>query len=421
MVSLFSSETIGEIVSRILTIDDYSFRDKTALVRVDFNSPIDPKTKKVLDSTRIKAHGESTIKELSAKGAKVVVLAHQGRPGDPDFTSLREHAKILGKILGKPVQFVDDLISEKAQKAIQRLKNGEILVLDNVRSFADEQKKGTPEEHAKTELVKKLAPLADVFVNDAFAAAHRAHVSIVGFTAVLPSVAGRIMEREITALNKVVHNPDKPCVYVLGGAKADDALKISQYVLNNGIADHVLTGGVVGNLFLAAKGVDVGKSNMEFLEKKDLTQFVPGIKELMKKYPKSIELPSDLAVEAGGRRVEVPVSKLPTKYAAYDIGHETVKTYSGIVKGAKSIVVSGPMGVFENKVFLYGTAEVFKAIASSKAFSLVGGGHSIAAVEELGLSKKMSYISTAGGALIEFLMGEQLPGIVALEKAAARA
>ena len=405
----------------ILTIDDYSFKGKTALVRVDFNSPIDPKTKRVLDNTRIKTHGESTIKELAMKGAKVVILAHQGRPGDPDFTPLKEHAKILGKILGKPVHFVDDLLGENAQKAIQRLKNGEILVLDNVRSFADEQKKGTPEEHAKTELVKKLSPLADVFVNDAFAAAHRAHVSIVGFTAVLPSVAGRIMEREVKALNKVVHNPEKPCVYVLGGAKADDALKISQYVLKNGIADHVLTGGVVGNLFLASKGVDVGKSNMELLEKKELTQFVPGISELMKKYPKSIEVPLDFAVEADGKRIEILVSKLPTKHAAYDIGHETVKMYSGIVKGAKSIVVSGPMGVFENKAFIYGTAEIFRAVAASRAFSLVGGGHSIAAVEKLGLSKKMSYISTAGGALIEFLMGEQLPGIVALEKAAARA
>jgi phosphoglycerate kinase len=421
MVSLFSIETIGETVSRILTIDDYNFQGKTALVRVDFNSPIDPKTRKVLDNTRIKAHGESTIRELSAKGAKVVVLAHQGRPGDQDFTSLKEHAEILGTILGKPVQFVNDLFGEKAQRAIRRLKNGEILVLDNVRNFADEQKKGTPEEHSKTELVKKLAPLADVFVNDAFAAAHRAHASIVGFTAVLPCVAGRIMEREVTALNKVVHNPEKPCAYVLGGAKADDALKISQYVLNNGIADKILTGGVVANLFLVAKGVDVGKPNMERLEKMDVIQFVPGIKELAEKYPRSIEVPSDLAVDADGKRVEVSVSKLPTKYVACDIGHETVKAYSRIVKGAKSIVLSGPMGVFENKAFIYGTAEVLRAVASSKAFSLVGGGHSIAAVEELGLSKKISYISTAGGALIEFLMGEQLPGIVALEKAAALA
>ena len=421
MLLLFSNERLGESMPRILTIDDYNFKGKTALVRVDFNSPIDPKTKHVLDNTRIKAHGESTIKELSQKGAKVVILAHQGRPGDQDFTPLKEHAEILGKLLGKSVKYVNDLFGEKAQKAIQGLKNGEILVLDNVRSFADEQKKGTPEEHAKTELVRKLAPFADVFVNDAFAAAHRAHVSVVGFTAVLPSVAGRIMEREVKALSKVVHNPEKPCVYVLGGAKADDALKISQYVLRNRIADHVLTGGVVGNLFLTAKEIDIGGPNKEFLEKKDLMQFVPGIKELMKAYPESIEVPLDLAVEADGERTEIPVSKLPTKYPLYDIGPETVKKYSDIIKSAKSIVVSGPMGVFENKQFIYGTARILEAVASSKAFSLVGGGHSIAAVEELGLSKKMSYISTAGGALIEFLMGEQLPGVLALEKAVARA
>jgi len=408
-------------MTRILTIDDFDFFGKTALVRVDFNSPIDPSTKKVLDDTRIKAHGESTIKELSQKGAKVVILAHQGRPGDADFTSLEEHAQILGKILDKSVKFVDDVFGEKAQRAIKELKNGDILVLDNVRKFADEQKKGTPEDHAKTELVRKLAPLARVFVNDAFAAAHRAHVSIVGFTAVLPSVAGRIMEREVKALTKVVQNPEKPCVYVLGGAKADDALKISQYVLKNKIADHVLTGGVVGHLFLAAKGVDLGKPNMEFLAKKELMQFVPGIRELMTNYPKNIEVPADLAVEADGKRMEIPASKLPTTHLIFDIGAETVKKYAAIIKDAKSIVVSGPMGVFENKQFSYGTAKTFEAIASSKAFSLVGGGHSIAAVEELSLAKKMGYISTAGGALIEFLMGEKLPGVAALEKAAARA
>jgi len=407
-------------MSRILTINDFDFKGKTALVRVDFNSPIDPKSKRVLDDTRIKAHGESTIKELSQKGARVVVLAHQGRPGDPDFTPLKEHAQLLGKVLGKPVKYVDDVFGEKAQKAIKELKNGEILVLDNVRNFADEQKKGTPEDHAKTELVRKLAPLADVFVNDAFAAAHRAHVSIVGFTAVLPSVAGRIMEREVKALTKVVQNPEKPCVYVLGGAKADDALKISQYVLKNKIADHVLTGGVVGHLFLAAKSIDLGEPNMKFLEKKELTQFISGIQELMRSYTKNIEVPVDLAVEAEGKRKEIPITKLPTKYPIFDIGAETVKKYVAIIKSAKSIVVSGPMGVFENKQFAFGTTRTFEAIASAKAFSLIGGGHSIAAVEELGLAKKMGYVSTAGGALIEFLMGEQLPGVAGLERAAAR-
>jgi phosphoglycerate kinase len=405
---------------KILTIDDFDFKGKTALVRVDFNSPVDPETKKVLDNTRIKAHGETTIKELAKNGAKVVILAHQGRPGDPDFTPLKQHAQILGKILGKLVKYVDDVFGEKAQKAIKELKNGEILVLENVRTFPDEQKKGTPEDHAKTEFVKKLAPLADVFVSDAFAAAHRAHVSIVGFTAVLPSVAGRIMERELKALGRVLQAPEKPCIYILGGAKADDSLKISQYVLKNKIADHVLTGGVTGHLFLAAKGVDLGKSNMEFLEKKELMGLMPGIKDLMKAYPGKVEVPIDLAVDVKGKRKEIPVTDLPTDYPIYDIGKNTVKKYSDLVRDAKSIVISGPMGVFENKEFAQGTKKLFEAIASSKAFSLVGGGHTIAAVEELGLAKKMGYVSTAGGALIEFLMGEQLPGVVALEKAASR-
>lgn len=407
-------------MTKILTIDDFIFNNKTTLVRVDFNSPIDPETKMVLDNTRIKAHGITTIKELAQKGAKVVILAHQGRPGDPDFIPLNQHAEILGNILGKSVKYVDDLFGEKAQKAIKELRKGEILVLENVRTYSEEQKKGTPEDHAKTEFVKKLAPLADVFVNDAFAAAHRAHVSIVGFTAVLPSVAGRIMERELKALGRVLRSPDKPCIYILGGAKADDSLKISRYVLKNKIADYVLTGGVTGHLFIAAKGVNLGKPNMEFLEKKELMGLIPGISNLMKTYPGKVEIPVDLAVEVDGRRKEISTTALPTKYPIYDIGEKTVKKYGDLIRSAKSIVISGPLGVFENKEFVKGTKETLEAIATSKAFSLIGGGHTIAAVEELGLTKKMGYVSTAGGALIEFLMGEQLPGVAALEKAAAR-
>ena len=408
-------------MTKFLTMDDFNFKNKTALVRVDFNSPIDPQTKKILEDTRIRAHGETTIKELSQKGAKVVILAHQGRPGDPDFIPLEQHAEILSKILSKPVKYVDDLFGEKAQKAIKTLKSGEILVLENVRTYPDELNKGTPEEHAKSEFVKKLAPLADVFVSDAFAAAHRAQISIVGFTAVLPSVAGRIMERELKALTKAVENPAKPCVYILGGAKADDALKISQYVLKNKIADHVLTGGVVGNLFLAAKGVDLGKPNMELLKKEELLGFIPGIKTLIKEYSAKIVVPTDVAVEVGKKRKELTAKELPTQYPIRDIGADTIKTFNEIIKNAKSIVLSGPMGVFENKEFMAGTKKVCEAVATSKAYSLIGGGHTVAAVEELGLTKKMSYVSTAGGALIEFLMGEKLPGVAALEKAASKA
>jgi phosphoglycerate kinase len=407
-------------VPKFLTLNDVKVKDKVVLVRVDFNSAIDPKTQKILEDARIRAHAETTIRELAEKGAKVVILAHQGRKGDPDFIPLKQHAQILGKILKKPVKYVDDLFGEKAKSAIKSLKSGEILVLENVRTFAGETKDGSPEEHAKTELVKNLAPLADVFVNDAFAAAHRAHVSMIGFTAVLPSVAGRIMERELKSLGKVLENPEKPCVFILGGAKADDSLEISKYVLDKEIANYVLTGGVVGQVFLAAKGVDLGKPNMDYLKKKEFMNLLSGIKALIEKYPDRIKTPQDLAVEVKGRRKEISVDELPTEYPTYDIGTKTVDEYTKTIRKAKSIVISGPMGVYENKEFGFGTKRILEEIAGSKAFSLAGGGHTISAIEEFGLTKKISYISTAGGALIEFLMGRKLPGVVALEKAAAR-
>jgi phosphoglycerate kinase len=404
-------------MAKYLTLDDVKVKNKVVLVRVDFNSEIDPETKKVTSDVRIRAHGETTIKELAEKGAKVVVLAHQGRKGDPDFIPLKQHAEILGKILKCPVQYVDDVYGEKAKNAIKSLKGGEILVLDNVRGFAGETKEGTPEQHAKTELVQNLAPLADLFVNDAFAAAHRGHVSMIGFTAVLPSVAGRIMERELKSLSKALEKPEKPCVYIMGGAKADDSLEISKYVLSNHIADYVLTGGVVSQVFLVAKGYDLGKQTMAFLEKKELMKLVPGIKELMQKYPKKIMVPEDVGIDVNGKRKEIAVDKLPTEHSIFDIGTKTIASYGKLIASAKSIVFSGPMGVYENKEFAVGTRKVFEEISKSKAFSLAGGGHTISALQEFGLSSKISYVSTAGGALIEFLMGKKLPCVAALENA----
>ncbi len=351
------------------------------------------------------------------KGAKTVVLAHQGRKGDPDYTSLREHAQILGKLLQSPVKFVPDLFGEQAKTAIQNLKNGETLVLENVRGWDGETKNGTPHQHAQTVLVQNLAPLADLFVNDAFAAAHRSHVSMVGFTAVLPSAAGRIMERELVSLGKALEKPEHPCVYVMGGAKADDSLEVSKYVLANGVADFVLLGGVTGQLFLAAKSVNLGRDNMAFLAKKDLTKFTPGIKDLLSKYPDKIILPVDLAIEVDKKRQEIDVIQLPTDSGVCDIGKKTVDRFNTIIGQAKSIFLSGPLGVYENPQFNYGTKAVFTAIANSHAFTLAGGGNTIAAINQYGLTKKISYISTAGGALVEFLMGKKLPGVVALETA----
>ena len=398
------------------TLDDIEVKGKVVLVRVDFNSPVDPQSHKILDDTRIKAHGETTIKELVEKGAKVVILAHQGRPGDPDFIPLQQHAMILAKVLGKPVEYVDDLYGEEARTAVKNLKPGEVLVLKNTRTYSDEQKSKTPEEHAKSEFIKALAPLADVFVNDAFSAAHRAHASVVGFSAVLPTVAGRVMEHELKALSKVLESPQKPCVFILGGAKADDSLEISRYVLKNNIADFVLTGGITGHLFILVNKVNLGKPNMDLLEKQGVLGLVPGIKELMATYQGKVKAPIDVAVDEDGKRKELPVSSLPTEFSIFDIGTQTIKQYSQIIKKAKSIVISGPPGVYEKKEFLKGTKEILEAIAASKAFSLVGGGHTVAAVQELGLADKMSYISTAGGALIEFLMGKTLPAVAALEE-----
>ena len=407
-------------MAKFLTLDDVEVKNKVVLVRVDFNSPIDPETKKIIDDSRIRAHGESTIKELTEKGAKVVVLAHQGRRGDSDFIPLKQHAEILAKVLDKPVKYVDDLYGEKAKEAIKELKSGDVLVLENVRMYDAETEEGTPEEQAEKPLVVNLAPLADLFVNDAFSAAHRAQVSIIGFTTVLPSVAGRVMERELKSLRKILEKPLKPCVFILGGAKADDSLEISSYVLNNGIADFVLTGGVVGHVFLVAMGFDLGKQNVSFLENKNFTDIVSGIKELMQKHPDKIKTPKDLAVEVNGKRTEISVHELPTDFHIFDIGTETVEEYAKIIRVAKSIVVSGPMGVFENSEFIFGTKRIFEEIANSKAFSIAGGGHTTAALDELKIADKISYVSTAGGALTEFLMGKQLPGVTALEKAAIR-
>ncbi len=403
-------------VLNIKTLDDVEVKGKTVLVRVDFNSPVDPVTKKITDDTRIRTHAETTLKELMEKGAKVVVLAHQGRKGDPDFISLSAHAEVLKKILGSSVKFVDDIFGEKARSEINSLDEGELLLLENVRMWDGETKKLSAEEHAKSEMVRALAPLVDVFVVDAFAAAHRTHASLVGFAPVVKEVvAGRVMERELRSLVKVLEEPERPCIYILGGAKAEDSADVVDSVLSKDRADYVLTGGLVANLFLKAKGYDLGKVNEDVLEKKGFMSLIPRIKELLDKYPSKIVLPEDLAIDDGGRK-EISISDLPTEKVIKDIGINTAKRYSELIKDAKTIVMNGPMGVFEDKGFEVATKEVFTAISESNAFSLIGGGHTIAAASKLGYLGKFSHVSTGGGALIEYLVKGTLPVIEILKK-----
>ncbi len=398
------------------TLDDFKLENKTVLLRVDFNMPLDKKTLNILDTTRIKKV-LPTIKELTDKNAKTVIIAHQGREGDWDFINMQKHAKALEKLIGKKVKFVDDIFGQKAKKAIKEMKPGDIIMLDNVRKYAGETEKKTPQEHAQSELVQNLYPLADYFINDAFAAAHRKQCSITGFTAVLPSAAGRLMQKELETLSKIIKNPEKPSVFLFGGAKFSDVIVTIERLLDNKTADKIILTGLPANAFLKAEGVKLGDKNEEMLAKEGTPENYEEIKKILLKYKDSIYLPLDFAQQSNTLRNEIDVSQLPTQYNLFDIGEKTIDNFKNIISDAKTVFLSGPCGVFENPAFMKGTQEIFTHVANSGVFSIVGGGHTVAAIEKLGLESKISHISTGGGALEKFMMGEKLPAVEALKAA----
>jgi len=398
------------------TLDDFNFENKTVLLRVDFNMPLDKETFEILDTTRIK-RVLPTIKELISDKAKVVILAHQGRQGSWDFINLEKHAKALSNLLGQDTKFIDDIYGVKAKEAIKSLNPGEVLMLDNVRKFDGETDKKSPEEHAQSELVQNLYPLADYFVNDAFAAAHRKQCSLVGFTYVLPSCAGRLMEKELTTLGKIIANPEKPSVFLFGGAKFSDVIVTIERLLQKGTADKIILTGLPANAFLKAKGFNLGDKTEESLSDEGSSETYDEIKKLLEKYSGNIYLPVDFAYQTNNNREEVDVSDLPIEYNLFDIGDKSIKKFKYILTDAKTVFLSGPCGVFENSLFMKGTEEIFTYVANSDSFSIVGGGHTVAAVEKLGLTEKMSHISTGGGSLEKFMMGEKLPVVEALKAA----
>lgn len=395
------------------TLDDLNFENKTVLLRVDFNMPLDKNTLEILDTTRIK-RVLPTIKELFEKNAKIVIIAHQGRQGSWDFINLEKHAKALESLLGTDVEFIDDIYGEKAQNAIKNMQPREIIMLDNVRKYDGETEKKTPDEHAQSELVKNLHPLADYYVNDAFAAAHRKQCSLIGFTSVLPSAAGRLLEKELTTLGKIIANPEKPSIFLFGGAKFSDVIVTIERLLENKTADKIILTGLPANAFLKAEGISLGERNEEMLSKEGSPENYDEIKKLLKKYKNSIYLPIDFAQQSNTDRVEISVADLPTGYNLYDIGEKTIENFIDILSSAKTVFLSGPCGVFENPTFMKGTKEIFTYVANADVFSIVGGGHTVAAVEKLGLDEKMSHISTGGGSLEKFMMGEKLPVVEAL-------
>ncbi|PWI49416.1 phosphoglycerate kinase [Candidatus Heimdallarchaeota archaeon B3_Heim] len=393
------------------TLLDFALNDKVCLTRVDFNCPLND-DKKILDYTRIKAHAE-TVKAISDNLGKSVIIAHQGRPGSSDFTSLAQHSEKLQLVLSEKykVDFIGQTHGVEVEQRISQMNSGNILVLENVRQVEGETKNKTSQEHANNVYIKSLAKVGDIFINDAFSATHRSHMSLVGFTGILPSAAGLIMEREVSNLQRVVDNPQKPCVFILGGVKPEDSFKVADYVLRNDIADAVLTGGVISEILLIAMGKSLGIPSMDFLKKKNLLQFVDPAKKLLSEFTDKIEIQQDFAVDENGR-TNYTMKDLPLKASILDIGEKTIQLYTEIIQNSSTCVFNGPMGKFEDPEFAKGTLEVFKAMSKSQGFSLAGGGHSISILEKNKL--KLSYMSTAGGAMIRFLMGKTLPAIDAL-------
>jgi phosphoglycerate kinase len=400
---------------KFLTLDDVKVDSKRVLLRVDINSPMKPGTDEIIDDSRIVAILD-TLKDLEK--ARVTILSHQGRPGEADFTSMQPHSRVLQKYLGARSKFIDDIIGPAAMDSIRKLKNGDVLLLENVRFLSEEVMEGTPEQFAKTHFVKKLSPLFDLFVNDAYPAAHRAQTSMVGFPEVLPAVAGRSMERELKALNKVLFEPERPSVVVLGGAKVPDKIKILANILEKKKVDRVLLSGLMATVFLEASGVSLGEGSRGNL--KDFESLKKQAKDLLDKYKDTIMLPKDVAVAVEKKRAEVLVDKMPRNATVMDIGENTIKDYTETIARAGTILANGPAGVFEDQNFAKGTEQILNAMASSKGFSVIGGGHLAVLAKEEKLEGKIGYISTGGGATMAMLAGQKLPGVEALYRAAKR-
>jgi phosphoglycerate kinase len=397
------------------TMDDFDLAGRTVLLRVDINSPVDPATGELLNDARIREH-LTTIRDL--KHSKVVLLAHQSRPGKDDFTTLEAHAERIAALLGHPVRYVPSLFGKPAIEAIEAATVGDVIVLENTRFYAEEEALADAklEKMVNTHIVHGLAPHADYFVLDAFAAAHRAQPSLVGFCDVLPSLAGRVMERELTMLTRAVQDPERPKVIHLGGVKADDSIAVARHMLEKNIVDTVLTSGGVANILFDAAGIDPGAPTTDFLRREldDYEILRSESKALLKKFSKRILLPSDVVVNENGERRPIAVDSLPAKFPIYDIGLDTIAHYVDVIDRAKTIFFNGPAGVFELEPFSVGTRELLTAVAEADGLSVVGGGHTVAAVEQFGLQDKIDHVSTGGGALINFLAGKELPLVTAL-------
>lgn len=386
------------------TVKDIPLKGKRVLVRVDFNVPLDDK-RKITDDTRI-VESLPTIKYIMENGGKVILMSHLGRPKgavDPQF-SLDPVAEKLSTLLKKDVKKLDECVGEDVEEAVKNMKEGDVILLENLR-FHKEEEKNDPG------FAKKLASLGDVFVMDAFGTCHRAHASTEGVTKYLPSVAGFLVQKEIEYFEKVTKNPDKPFCLVLGGAKVADKIPVIENMLDK--IDFLIIGGAMAYTFLKSRLKGIGNSRVE----NEMMETVKKIFEKASAKKVSIFLPKDHVVSTEikeGAKTKVVAEHIPDGWIGLDIGPETIKSFEGVLKDSKTIVWNGPMGLFEMKAYSKGTTEIAKFMAKLEATTVIGGGDTAAAVNQLKLGSKMSHISTGGGASLEYLEGKVLPGIAAL-------
>ncbi|MBR0165135.1 MAG: phosphoglycerate kinase [Lachnospiraceae bacterium] len=408
----------------IKTIDEFELDGRTVLIRVDMNQPVDMATGKLKSTARIKACAP-TVRELAEKGAKVVVLAHQGSDIEyKNFYTTAPHREVLEGFVGRPVQFIEDVCGPAAIEKIRSLSAGDILLLDNVRFMSEEQTlfeqklQLSHEEQAKTLVVRKLAPLADLYVCDAFAAAHRDQPTLCGFEQVLPSAMGRLFEKEYVVISELMESPARPCTFVLGGAKISDAFLMMETVLGKGTADRILTGGLVANILLIAAGKEIGQGSYDFIVKSNYGEYIEKAKKIYAEYQDRFVLPVDIAYTEDGKRKEADIGAVPAAVAATDIGKKSAAQYQEIIRSSATVFVNGPMGIFEEEETEFGTKAVWEALGDTPAYTVVGGGDSITATTKYGKTDDISYICTGGGALIRFLTGEELPVVKALRHGA---
>ncbi|CAJ1317150.1 phosphoglycerate kinase [Paenibacillus sp. PK4536] len=386
------------------SVRDIEVTGKVVFVRVDFNVPMEDG--KITDDKRIR-ETLPTIQYLVEKGAKVVLASHMGRPNGEVVESLRltPQATRLSELLGQPVAKADEAIGDAVKSQIAELKNGDVLVLENVRFYPGEEKNDA-------DLAKSFAELADLFVNDAFGAAHRAHASTEGIAHHLPAVSGLLMEKELDVLGKALTSPERPFTAIVGGSKVKDKIDVIDNLIN--LADNIIIGGGLTYTFFKAQGHEVGQSLLD----ESKLDVVLGFVEKAKKLGKKLYLPVDIVVSddfsADANTDIVTIDKIPAAWEGVDIGPKTREIYADVIKNSKLVVWNGPMGVFEIAPFSGGTKAVAEACATTEAYTIIGGGDSAAAAEKFGLADKMDHISTGGGASLEFMEGKALPGVVAL-------